>query len=61
MQEETQGLYLALRNVLKPLEDKLGEQQRRHDGLTGRISDLTKTFNELEAQVGSITATDSQS
>lgn len=60
MQEETQGLYVALRNVLKPLEEKLGEQQRRHDGLTGRINDLTQTFGELEAKVGSISSTEPQ-
>jgi hypothetical protein len=60
MQEETQGLYVALRKVLAPLEEKLGEQQRRHDGLSTRINDLTQTFAELEAKTGSLRSSESQ-
>jgi GTPase SAR1 family protein len=57
-QEETHGLYGELSQVLQPLQDKLGEQQRRHDGLTGQINDLTRTFAELEAKLASLGTAD---
>lgn len=59
-QEETKGLYGKLLEVLKPLQDKLGEQQRRHEGLSSQINDLARTFSELDAQVSRIGATETQ-
>jgi GTPase SAR1 family protein len=58
MQEETGSLYGELAKVLQPLQEKLGEQQRRHDGLTSQINDLTRTFAELEAKLSSMGAAD---
>jgi hypothetical protein len=54
VQEETKSLYAELMKVLQPLQEKLGEQQRRHDGLASQINDLTRTFSELEAQMSSM-------
>jgi hypothetical protein len=54
VQEETKSLYAELMKVLQPLQEKLSEQQRRHDGLTSQINDLTRTFAELESQLSSM-------
>jgi GTPase SAR1 family protein len=61
MQEETRSLYGELSKILQPLQEKLGEQQRRHDGLTTQINDLTRTFSELEAKLGSMGSADAPS
>ena len=53
VRDELNDLFEAFGRILLPIREKLSEQEKRHEGVTRNLENLTQTFDELAAALGS--------